>query len=63
MCIDPQTEKKFTILGSSYLKELTKEIPLENIPIEYGGTSVLKDHNGKILELGCWLEPSDPPPL
>jgi len=63
MCIDPVTVKKFTILGSSYLKELSNEIPMENLPIEYGGKSVLRDSNGKVLEVGCWLEPSDTPPL
>ena len=36
--IDPVTVNKIKILGTNYLEELKKDIDLDQIPIEYGGT-------------------------
>ena len=36
--LDPITLKKIRICGSSFLDVLQSVIPIENIPVEYGGT-------------------------
>lgn len=38
--LDPVTVSKVHIYGSSYKKQLLKQIPAENLPQEFGGTSV-----------------------
>lgn len=37
--LDEVTAKKIHILGSSYKSELLKQIPAENLPKKFGGTS------------------------
>lgn len=57
--IDPVTVSKIFILGSSYKKELLKQIPIENLPVKYGGTSVLHNPNDKFYysDIGPWRDP------
>jgi len=35
--LDPVTVEKISILGSSYQSELLKQIPADNLPVEFGG--------------------------
>lgn len=57
--LDPVTVSKIFILGSSYKKELLKQIPIENLPVKYGGTSVLHNPNDKFYysDIGPWRDP------
>jgi len=36
--LDPSTAKKIKIIGSNYLDVLKKDIDVDQIPVEYGGT-------------------------
>ncbi|CAI4044698.1 phosphatidylinositol/phosphatidylcholine-binding protein SKDI_11G1240 [Saccharomyces kudriavzevii IFO 1802] len=57
--LDPVTVSKIFILGSSYKKELLKQIPIENLPIKYGGTSTLHNPNDRFYysDIGPWRDP------
>lgn len=54
--LDPVTVSKISVLGSSYSKELLKQIPAENLPAKYGGKSVVDEAKGGLLlsDLGPW---------
>lgn len=36
--LDPVTAKKIQVLGSGYKAELLKQVPAENLPVQFGGT-------------------------
>ena len=53
--LDPVTLEKIRILGSGYQKELTAQIPPENLPQKYGGTCTCEGTQG-----GCILSDAGP---
>ncbi|ODV95223.1 hypothetical protein PACTADRAFT_68296 [Pachysolen tannophilus NRRL Y-2460] len=57
--LDPVTVSKIFILGSSYKSELLKQIPPENLPTKFGGTSEVSDEEGGLLlsDIGPWRDP------
>lgn len=55
--LDPVTVSKISILGSSYKKELLKQIPSENLPVKYGGTSDVNDQDLYMNDYGPWRDP------
>ncbi|KAM0324776.1 hypothetical protein ACHAQA_007740 [Verticillium albo-atrum] len=54
--LDPVTVNKIDILGSGYAKELLKQIPAENLPVEFGGKCACQGgcHSSNA---GPWTEP------
>lgn len=50
--LDPVTVAKIHVLGSGYQKELKEQIPVENLPTEFGGTCECKG--------GCQLSDEGP---
>ncbi|KAK6458765.1 CRAL-TRIO domain-containing protein [Scheffersomyces xylosifermentans] len=54
--LDPVTVSKIFILGSSYKKELLKQIPAENLPAKFGGTSTSSDQDLLLNDVGPWRE-------
>ena len=48
--IDPSVKEKVKILGSDFLKEMLKDIDIDQIPPRYGGTSKLKIRLGDVAE-------------
>lgn len=54
--LDPVTVSKINILGSSYKKELLKQIPAENLPVKYGGTSDVTDDDLYLKDFGPWRD-------
>lgn len=56
--LDPVTVSKIFILGSSYQKELLKQIPAENLPKKFGGLSEVSEANGGLYlsDIGPWRE-------
>lgn len=56
--LDPVTVAKIFILGSSYQKELLKQIPAENLPVKFGGKSEVDEAQGGLLlsDVGPWRE-------
>lgn len=55
--LDPVTVSKIHIIGSSYKKELLKQIPAENLPKKYGGTSAASDQELYMNDEGPWRNP------
>ncbi|EDO14505.1 hypothetical protein Kpol_257p2 [Vanderwaltozyma polyspora DSM 70294] len=57
--LDPVTVSKISVLGSSYKKELLKQIPEENLPVKFGGKSVVDDKQGGLYlsDVGPWRNP------
>lgn len=56
--LDPVTVSKIFILGSSYKKELLKQIPAENLPAKFGGSSEVSEEEGGLYlsDIGPWRE-------
>lgn len=56
--LDPVTVSKIFILGSSYQKELLKQIPSENLPVKFGGKSEVSEEEGGLYlsDVGPWRE-------
>ncbi|CDO92289.1 unnamed protein product [Kluyveromyces dobzhanskii CBS 2104] len=56
--LDPVTVSKIFILGSSYQKDLLKQIPAENLPKKFGGTSEVSEAEGGLYlsDVGPWRE-------
>lgn len=54
--LDPVTVNKIFILGSSYSKELLKQIPAENLPSKFGGKSEISDQDLYLSDIGPWRE-------
>lgn len=53
--IDPVTVQKIQILGGGYQSELLKQVPAENLPVEFGGTC--KCEGGcQLSDMGPWRE-------
>lgn len=52
--LDPVTVSKIFILGSSYKKHLLKQIPSENLPKKYGGSSDISDEELYLKDVGPW---------
>lgn len=52
--VDPSTAKKIKVLGSSWIKETSKIVPIENIPQELGGESPEPWVSGGILLPGLY---------
>ncbi|KEZ43136.1 hypothetical protein SAPIO_CDS5027 [Scedosporium apiospermum] len=53
--IDPVTVQKIHILGGGYQAELLKQVPAENLPVEFGGTC--KCEGGcQLSDMGPWRE-------
>lgn len=57
--LDPVTVSKISILGSSYKKELLKQIPAENLPTKFGGESEVSEAIGGLYlsDIGPWRNP------
>ncbi|KAG7195861.1 cytosolic factor, phosphatidylinositol/phosphatidylcholine transfer protein [Scheffersomyces spartinae] len=55
--LDPVTVNKIHILGSSYSKELLKQIPAENLPVKFGGKSDISDQDLYLSDIGPWRDP------
>lgn len=57
--LDPVTVSKIFILGSSYQKELLKQIPAENLPVKFGGKSEVDESKGGLYlsDIGPWRDP------
>ncbi|BAO40875.1 SEC14 cytosolic factor [Kluyveromyces marxianus] len=56
--LDPVTVSKIFILGSSYQKDLLKQIPAENLPKKFGGLSEVDESEGGLYlsDIGPWRE-------
>lgn len=56
--LDPVTVNKIFILGYSYKNELLKQIPAENLPVKFGGKSVVDEKDGGLYlaDVGPWRE-------
>ncbi|EGV62441.1 cytosolic factor, phosphatidylinositol/phosphatidylcholine transfer protein [Yamadazyma tenuis] len=54
--LDPVTVSKIFILGSSYQKDLLKQIPPENLPKKYGGQSDVSEQELYLSDIGPWRE-------
>ncbi len=56
--LDPVTISKIFILGSNYKSELLKQIPAENLPVKFGGKSVVSEEEGGLLlsDIGPWKD-------
>lgn len=54
--LDPVTVDKIHILGHSYSKELLKQIPSENLPIKFGGTSQCTEDELYLNDEGPWRD-------
>lgn len=57
--LDPVTVSKIFILGSSYKKDLLAQIPAENLPTKFGGTSEVSEEEGRLYlsDVGPWRDP------
>lgn len=55
--LDPVTVSKINILGSSYSKELLKQIPPQNLPKKFGGQSDVTDQELYLNDYGPWRDP------
>lgn len=55
--LDPVTVNKIHILGSSYKKELLKQIPAQNLPVKFGGESQVSDDDLYLNDYGPWRDP------
>lgn len=55
--LDPVTVSKISISGSSYSKDLLKQIPAENLPVKYGGKSEVTDDELYLNDYGPWRDP------
>ena len=57
--LDPVTVSKIFILGSSYKKDLLAQIPAENLPTKFGGTSEVSEAEGGLYlsDIGPWRDP------
>lgn len=57
--LDPVTVSKIFILGSSYKKDLLAQIPAENLPTKFGGSSEVSDAEGGLYlsDIGPWRDP------
>ena len=49
--IDPITYEKIKVLGTDYLEEMKKTIPLDQIPAKYGGTGKMEIKLGMSADL------------
>lgn len=56
--LDPVTVSKIFILGSSYKKDLLKQIPAENLPSKFGGQSEVSEAEGGLYlsDIGPWRD-------
>jgi hypothetical protein len=56
--LDPVTVSKIFILGSSYKKELLAQIPAENLPVKFGGSSEVSEVDGGLYlaDIGPWRD-------
>lgn len=57
--LDPVTVSKIFIHGSSYKKDLLKQIPEENLPAKFGGKSEVSEADGGLYlsDIGPWRDP------
>ncbi|ODV81589.1 uncharacterized protein CANTADRAFT_46197 [Suhomyces tanzawaensis NRRL Y-17324] len=54
--LDPVTVSKIHILGSSYPKELLKQIPPQNLPEKFGGASKCSEDELYLNDFGPWRD-------
>lgn len=54
--LDPVTVEKIFILGSKYQSELLKQIPEENLPVQFGGKSI-SQQSIYMADDGPWRDP------
>lgn len=52
--LDPITVSKIFILSSSYRDELLKQVPIENLPKQFGGLS--DTEHVELTDIGPWVE-------
>lgn len=57
--LDPVTVSKIFIFGSSYKKDLLKQITAENLPTKFGGQSEVSEAEGGLYlsDIGPWRDP------
>lgn len=48
---DPITAEKIQVLGSDYMKYLTKQVPIDQIPPKYGGKGKWQIRNGFVADM------------
>lgn len=54
--LDPVTVNKIHVLGTGYQHEVLAQVPVENLPKEYGGTCEC-DEGCKLSDAGPWHDP------
>ncbi|KAK4445021.1 CRAL-TRIO domain-containing protein [Podospora aff. communis PSN243] len=54
--LDPVTVQKIHVLGGSYQSELLKQVPMENLPKEFGGKCECPG-GCELSDMGPWREP------
>lgn len=54
--LDPVTVNKIHVLGSGYKKDLLAQVPVENLPEEFGGTCNCEG-GCELSDMGPWREP------
>lgn len=54
--LDPVTVNKIHVLGSGYKKDLLAQVPVENLPEEFGGTCNCEG-GCELSDMGPWQEP------
>ncbi|KKY20177.1 putative phosphatidylinositol-phosphatidylcholine transfer protein [Diplodia seriata] len=55
--LDPVTVNKIHVLGSGYEKELTAQVPKENLPKQFGGTCECQG-GCELSDMGPWQDPA-----
>lgn len=53
--LDPVTVNKIHVLGANYKKELLEQVPVENLPVEFGGTCECPG-GCELSDMGPWQE-------
>lgn len=54
--LDPVTVSKIFVLGSGYQKELLKQVPIQNLPVKFGGKSE-SEGGVELADDGPWRDP------
>ena len=54
--LDPVTVSKIFVLGSKYQSELLKQVPIQNLPVKFGGKSE-SEEGVELADDGPWRDP------